>query len=175
MKPTLIVCTLVLLLSMPVAPCLGAKVGAPAPDFTLPTFSGPTFSLAQARGKTLLLVFWNTWCINCQRELVELDRLTARYGPETLAILLINTGINDTETKAREYLQRHGYRFPAGFDGNFTIGTAYQVRGVPTVLLIDAAGIIRYQQAGLPDDLPERLKSQSNAPRQSPRFLLQVV
>lgn len=133
------------------------EVGEPAPDFSLRTFAGQTISSSALAGKPLLLVFWNTWCVNCQRELVELERLEKTYGPQQLTILAVNTGINDSERKARDYLQQRGYSFAAGFDHDFSIGQIFQVRGVPTVCLIDAAGIVRYRQAGLPDDLAKLL------------------
>lgn len=136
---------------------LALEIGGTAPEFTLRTFSGQQFSHSPQTGKPLLLVFWNTWCVNCQRELVELDRLDKTYGPQGLVILAVNTGINDSERKSRDYLQQRGYSFAAGFDGDFSLSTAYGVRGVPTVCLIDAAGVLRYQQAGLPDDLARHL------------------
>lgn len=135
---------------------LAGEIGAPAPDFTLRTFAGQQLSRAALAGKPLLLVFWNTWCVNCQRELGELEGLANSYG-ETLTILAVNTGINDSEPKARAYLQQQGYSFAAGFDHDFTIGQAYRVRGVPTVCLIDAAGMLRYQHAEVPADLAQRL------------------
>ena len=145
------------LLAIVTSNALAWEIGAPAPDFTLRTFAGQQLSTATLAGKPLLLVFWNTWCVNCQRELVELERLTKTYGAQELTILAVNTGINDSEKKARDYLQQRGYSFAAGFDHNFSISQAYQVRGVPTVCLIDAAGVLRYQQAGLPADLAKQL------------------
>ena len=133
------------------------ELGAPAPDFNLLTFAGQQVSPTALAGKPLLLVFWNTWCVNCQRELAQLQRLANTYGPRELPLLAINTGINDSERKARDFLQQHGYSFAAGFDHDFSIGQAYRVRGVPTVCLIDAAGVLRYRQAVLPDDLPHLL------------------
>lgn len=145
------------LLALSTSSALAVEIGAPAPDFTLRTFSGQQFSHSPQTGRPLLLVFWNTWCVNCQRELGELDRLDKLYGAQGLVILAVNTGINDSEEKARNYLQQRGHSFAAGFDRDFSLGTAYGVRGVPTICLIDAAGVVRYQQAGLPDDLAKRL------------------
>lgn len=145
------------LLAILTTPGWGAAVGTAAPEFALRTFSGQQLSKAALAGKPLLLVFWNTWCVNCRQELVQLDRLAQTYGPNELEILTINTGINDSEGKAREFLRRHGYTFDAGFDHDFTIGDAFQVRGVPTVCLIDAAGVLRYLQADLPEDLSRYL------------------
>jgi cytochrome c biogenesis protein CcmG, thiol:disulfide interchange protein DsbE len=145
------------LLALLAAPGWGAEVGSAAPEFALRTFGGQQLSKAALAGKPLLLVFWNTWCVNCQQELVKLNRLAQTYGPNELEILTINTGINDSEGKAREFLKQRGYTFDASFDHGFTIGDAYQVRGVPTVCLIDGAGVLRYRQAEIPLELIQRL------------------
>lgn len=145
------------LLALLTTNALALELGAPAPEFSLRTFSGQQFSSTTLDGKPLLLVFWNTWCVNCQRELAELQRLATSYGPKKLTILAVNTGINDSEPKARGYLQQQGYSFAAGYDHDFSLGQAFQVRGVPTVCLIDAAGVLRYLQAGLPEDLENLL------------------
>ena len=139
-------------------PVSGAEVGEPLPDFSVPTFDGKSFARAGFAGKPLLLVFWNTWCVECLRDLPEINRLAREFAPRGLVVLAINTGLNDTESKAREYWKKYGYGFPTGFDHSFAIGTAFRVRGVPTVFLADSKGIVRYKQSVPPKDMEERFK-----------------
>jgi thiol-disulfide isomerase/thioredoxin len=141
-----------------VPPAWAVEVGEPLPDFSLRTFDGNDLSRKTLAGKPMMLIFWNTWCTVCMKELPKVNRLAERFGPKEVAILAINTGLNDSEGKAWAYWKKHGHVFPVGYDHSFEIGKAFKVRGVPTVLLIDSKGVVRYKDALLPDDIEERLK-----------------
>ena len=134
------------------------EVGDPLPDFAIQTFDGNNSSRATLEGKPALIIFWNTWCPVCMRELPEINRLAEEFGPRGLAVLAINTAINDSERKARVFWTKYGYVFPVGFDHDFEVGTAFKVRGVPTVFLVDVKGVVRYKQPQLPSDMEERFK-----------------
>jgi peroxiredoxin len=139
------------------APARGVEVGEQAPDFAIQTFDGNNVSRATLAGKPVLLVFWNTWCSDCMRELPRINRLARRFGPEGLMILAVNTGLNDSERKARAYWKKYGYAFPAGFDHSYEIGQAFRVPGVPAVFLVDSKGIVRYKNPLIPDDIETRI------------------
>jgi len=138
------------LLMLMAAPVLSVEVGDQVPDFTVRTFAGDIVSRATLQGHPALLIFWNTWCPNCHRELPKIDRLTESFNAKNLQVLAVNTAFNDSESKARAYWDKHRYPFPAGFDRTFETGQAFGIRGVPTIFLIDAAGVVRYKQAVLP-------------------------
>jgi peroxiredoxin len=146
------------LLTVMASPAWSAEVGDPMPDFAVQTFDGKLVSRATFAGKPLLLVFWNTWCDDCLRDLPVIDRMARRFAPEGLAVLSINTALNDSEVKARAYWKKYGYVFPTGFDHSFEIGQAFKVRGVPTVFLIDSKGIVRYKSPQPPKDMEARFK-----------------
>lgn len=145
-------------LTVMVVPAWSVEVGESMPDFALQTFDGSKLSRATLAGKPLLLVFWNTWCPNCMRELPRINRLTEEFGPKGLEVLAVNTGINDAEGKARAFWKKHNYGFPTGFDHVFEIGQAFGVRGVPTIFLVDSKGIVRYKHVLLPENMEERLQ-----------------
>ncbi|MBC8017632.1 MAG: TlpA family protein disulfide reductase [Verrucomicrobia bacterium] len=147
-----------LLLMFTLSPAWSAEPGESLPDFTVRTFDGKSLSRTSFAGKPLLLVFWNTWCSDCMRELPEINRLVARFAPGRLAVLAINTALNDSESKARAYWKKSAYLFPSGFDQSFELGQLFRVRGVPTVFLVDSRGIVRYKQSQFPRDMEERIK-----------------
>lgn len=151
-------CLLVLILLFTFSPARGAEVGEPLPDFSIQTFDGPTLTRTDFAGKPLLLVFWNTWCSDCMRELPEINRLAIMYAQQGLAVLAINTALNDSESKARAYWKKSAFRFPSGFDHSFELGRLFEVRGVPTVFLVDSRGIVRYKHSLPPGDMEKRLK-----------------
>jgi peroxiredoxin len=158
---TRIVKTLLLVLSfltVMAVPAWSVGVGEPMPDFALQTFDGSKLSRATLEGKPLLLVFWNTWCPNCMRELPRINRLAEEFGPRGLKVLAVNTGINDAEGKARALWKKHDYGFPTGFDHVFEIGRAFGIRGVPTIFLVDSKGVVRYKHVQLPENMEEHFK-----------------
>lgn len=138
-------------------PSFGIEAGDPAPDFRIMTLDGNQASSRALEGKPMLLVFWNTWCPDCMRELPRINRLAEVYVPKGLAVLAVNTAMNDSEPKARSYWTKKGYVFPTAFDKYFDIGQTFAVRGVPTIFMIDSKGIVLYKQSKIPDDMEERL------------------
>lgn len=139
----------------------GAEVGESLPDFTVQTFDGKLVSRSSFAGKPLLLVFWNTWCDDCLKDLPEISHLAREFGPKGLAVLAINTALNDSESKARAYWKKYGYQFPTGFDQSFEIGKAFTLRGVPTVFLIDSKGVVRYKNSQPPKEMAARFRQLS--------------
>ena len=153
-----IIALLPCLLALLAGSCLSAEVGARVPDFSVRTLGGDQLSRASLSGKPMLLVFWNTWCATCASELPRLNLMAQKFGPGRLTVLAVNTGLNDTEGKARAYWKKYGYTFPAGYDHSFNMGESFRVIGVPTVILVDAQGFVRYSHTSMPRDLEERLR-----------------
>ncbi len=148
-----------------VVPVWGIEEGQPIPEFSIQAFDGNDYSRATVQGKPLLLIFWNTWCPVCLKELPLVNRLAEEFGPQGLVILAVNTAINDSEIKARVYVEKYGYQFPIAFDHHFETGQAFGLRGVPTIFLVDAQGIVRYKRSELPEDMEAHFKQlQGDAP-----------
>jgi thiol-disulfide isomerase/thioredoxin len=160
-KNSIISIMVMVLLLFTFSPGLCAEVGERLPDFSVQTFDGKSLTGAGFTGKPLLLVFWNTWCSDCMRELPEINLLAEKFAPKGVAFLAINTGLNDSESKARAYWKKSAYLFSSGFDRSFEIGTALKVMGVPTIFLVDAKGIMRYKLFQLPGDMEERIRQLS--------------
>ena len=141
-----------------VTPGWSVEVGEPIPDFGITSLAGDNLSRASLAGKPLLLVFWNTWCPNCKAELPQVNRLAGKFTSRGLTVLAINTGLNDSEAKARAFWKKNGYLFATGFDRDFAIGESFGVQGVPSVLLVDARGVVRYKSPLLAGDMEERIR-----------------
>jgi peroxiredoxin len=144
--------------TLSVSPGWSLEVGATLPEFAVKSLAGDTISRESLAGKPALLVFWNTWCPICKQELPLINRMAQKYASQGVAVLAINTGLNDSEVKTRAFWKKSGYLFPTGFDGSFAIGEAFGVRGVPTVLLVDARGVVRYQSPLFPENMDERIR-----------------
>ena len=119
------------------------KVGERAPDFQATLYDGRRISLADYRGKVLVVNFWATWCVPCRAELPLLD-LYYRQRKE-VGLGLVALAADDTITPSQLRPVREAMSFPMAlrFSGPYR-----QMEGVPTNFVIDRAGIVRYAQAG---------------------------
>lgn len=126
-------------------PAFAAKVGQPAPDFTLTTYEGQQVTLESLRGKVVVLNYWATWCAPCRLELPELDKYMRRHRTSPVAVYAVT--IDNTVPYSRLKFLGDTLVFPliqkvkGGSYG--TIGGA-----VPTNYVIDKAGVVRYAKAG---------------------------
>jgi cytochrome c biogenesis protein CcmG/thiol:disulfide interchange protein DsbE len=125
-----------------------ATVGSPAPDFSTQTLAGATVRLSQLHGKPVLLNFWATWCTACEVEMPEFQRASERYGSQGMTVVAVN--YHETNTaEMRIFLKRLGARFPAVYDPDGRIATAYGVAiGLPVSVFIDRSGKVAFIQVG---------------------------
>ena len=76
------------------------QVGKPAPDFTLTSFDGETFTLSELRGKVVVANFWASWCKPCEQEAADLETAWRAYQPGG-EVLFLGIDWTDTEPKRR--------------------------------------------------------------------------
>ena len=106
--------------------------------------SGKQTSLADWRGKTVLLNLWATWCVPCRKEMPALETLQQKLGGPNFEVVAINIDTRDTE-KPKAWLkevgiERLGYYADSSakvFQDLKAVGRAF---GMPTTLLIDRNG-----------------------------------
>jgi peroxiredoxin len=115
-------------------------VGRPAPDFSLATLAGDTFTLSAQRGKPVVLNFWATWCQPCQRELPALQQAAERFG-DSVVIAAVDQG--ETAETVQRYVEKLGLTFTVPMDGEQDAAARYNIHGLPTTYFIDAGGVIR--------------------------------
>jgi peroxiredoxin len=117
-----------------------------APAFTLPDVKGAQVSLADLRGKVVLLNFWATWCPPCRREIPDFISLQSQYGAQGLQIVGIGT---DEQEKVRAYAEENGMNYPVLF-GTDDVALKYGgIDAIPTTFVIDREGRIVTKYVGL--------------------------
>lgn len=124
----------------PVAPPL--YLGAPhaLPAFVFRDASGRPLTLADFRGRFVLLNVWATWCAPCRREMPALDRLQAALGGPHFVVLPVSVD-SDGLAAVREFYARTGIRrLGIDLDPTGSIMQALALKGVPTSFLIDPDG-----------------------------------
>jgi thiol-disulfide isomerase/thioredoxin len=120
------------------------KAPGPLPDLHFATSDGSPRSLADFRGKVVLLNLWATWCAPCRKEMPALDLLQTTFGGSKFEVVAINIDTRDPE-KPREWLRDNKIANLAYYADPQTkvfqeLKRVGQAVGMPTTLLIDAQG-----------------------------------
>lgn len=126
-------------------------VGQEAPDFTLQSMDGKTVKLSDYRGKKVYLKFWASWCGPCKRSMPELVELAGKKDRDFEILSIVAPGLQGEKSVEDfpKWYQEQGYKdVPVLFDTSGEIFQAYQVRSIPTEILIDSQGKIGKIQFG---------------------------
>lgn len=135
----------------------GANVGDAAPDFKLEQLNGQTISLADLQGHSAVIIFWTSWCPICKAEAPEFNRLMRRHRASGIRVLGIN--IQESEKRTRAGIKDFGIRYPVARDADASVARRYQVTATPTVIFLNAEGVIKYRGTRLPEDHDRRLEA----------------
>lgn len=126
---------------------LGAKeVSGPAPDFTLASASGKNIKLSELRGEVVMVNFWASWCGPCREELPLLDALYQQYRDYGFTLLGVN--VDENRGAADKLLEQIPVSFPVLYDPTSAVSELYQVDAMPSTILIDRDGNLRYLHRG---------------------------
>ena len=97
-------------------------------------------NLDDYRGKLVLLNFWASWCAPCKEEMPSLDLLQSNKNLNNLQIFPINVG-QDNEKKAKDFFEELDIKtLNIYFDTTITLAKKFQLRGIPTTILINKDG-----------------------------------
>ena len=127
-----------------------SMVSDTAPEFQLLSLSGKNVALSDFKGKPVILFIWSTWCPYCVRELAYLEKVYADIKKNGVELLAIDSG--EPKERVARYLSGRNINFPVLLDIDSRVSYAYNVIGIPTLILVDAEGKIKFQGHGLPED-----------------------
>jgi cytochrome c biogenesis protein CcmG, thiol:disulfide interchange protein DsbE len=131
-------------------------VGIKAPGFQVTTLDSVPVkkTLADYRGKVLMINIWATWCAPCRVEMPSIEELHRAYDARGLKILAISVDDPDTEPQIRSFVKEYGLTFevlhdPGGQEGR--VSRDYQTTGYPETVIVGRDGIIRKKLLGAHD------------------------
>jgi len=132
---------------------LRPKHHGPAADFDLPAistageFSSERVHLRALRGSPVLLDFWATWCAPCRVELPILASLHRRYASRGLQVVGVNVD-EGGPALVPQFRRRYGLDYLMVYDVGGQASRAFNVQGLPTLVLVDKNGEVRLRHAG---------------------------
>jgi peroxiredoxin len=125
------------------------KVGQPAPDFTLKSMDGKNFNLTEQRGNIILINFWASWCGPCRKEMPVLQDLQEKY--QDLGVQVWGINVEQENQAGKDFLANLELSFSIFFDETNKLSETYDVQAMPTTVLVDRDGIVRFVFRGFKD------------------------
>lgn len=123
-----------------------------APGFSAQLLDGSPVSLHEFRGQPLLLQFWATWCPICSMEQGSIDAIARDYA--VLSVALDEAPANEI----RKWMSEKSVSYAVIRDPSGQIAGQFGVQGVPTSMILDASGTIRFVEVGYTTELGLRLR-----------------
>lgn len=123
-------------------------IGKPIPPYSATTLDGATRSIADHKGKVVLLNVWATWCAPCREEIPYLQSLYDQHAGQGLDIIGVSVDARGSEGSIREFTKDFGMKYPIWLDPDEKVQTLYMAMGVPASYLIDRDGVLRWKHLG---------------------------
>ena len=107
-------------------------------EFVARDLDGENVRLSSLRGKVVLVNFWASWCPPCREEMPLLQSYYEEHAGEDFVLLGMN--VSDQPGSIEEIIQMYGLTFPIWRDPLGDIMTGLNINGLPTSILVNAAG-----------------------------------
>jgi len=117
-----------------------------APDFTLTSFDGRTYTLSDLRGQVVIINFWASWCPPCREEAAYLESTWRKYKDQ--GVIFIGVDYADAEKPALEYIDEFDITYFNGPDLGTRISQQYNIKGVPETYYVAKDGTLRGNHIG---------------------------
>jgi thiol-disulfide isomerase/thioredoxin len=112
----------------------------------LRSVAGENVRLSEHLGEVIIINFWASWCGPCRQEMPLLDELYGKYQRAGLTLLSVN--LDDDKERAIEMAKTLAVSYPVLLDARKEVSRSYQVGTMPSTVLIDREGVIRYVSEG---------------------------
>jgi len=122
----------------------GVAVGKLMPSVTLAGLDGKSITVGKS-DKITILNFWATWCPPCREEMPALNQF---YQNNQQSVVFYAVNIQEPVDKVNDFLIKNSYSLSVVSDKDGAIAKLFQVNAIPTTIVADKNGVIRYRKAG---------------------------
>ena len=121
-------------------------VGDHAPEIRLQSVDGKTVSLADHRGKVVLVHFWATWCPPCVEEIPTLEQFSQQVAGTDIVVLAIS--VDENADALKTFLEKNSLHFPVLRDPGGKTAGSYGTTKFPETYVVGRDGLVRYKVIG---------------------------
>jgi|WetSurMetagenome_2_1015567.scaffolds.fasta_scaffold65812_3 peroxiredoxin len=134
-----------------------AQIGKPIANFSLTDLQGVTHSIADYKGRPVLINGWATWCPPCKAEMPALHDFYLKHKTEGFELLAVNSG--ESRSAVQQFIDQKGFTFPVLLDTNKDVLDGLGVSGLPTSIFVGRDGTVKTIHIGglSPDAIEKEL------------------
>jgi peroxiredoxin len=114
------------------------KPGTAAPEFVMNDINGNTVKMSQFRGKTVVLIFWASWCPDCRAEVPALKELQAKTDPNKVVFVSISS--DRTVEAWKKYVAENDLKGVQLYRDKSKVSEDYHVKWIPSQYVIGPDG-----------------------------------
>jgi len=123
--------------------------GSTIPDLKIKLLNGSTTTIhTMVEDGPLMIDFWATWCVPCKRVMKYLDQYHQDYEEQGFKVLMINQDTPRSLGKVKSYVVSQDYQFYVGLDPNKNIAKKLNGMVMPTLILVDKGGEVKWRHQG---------------------------
>ena len=133
------------------------SAGGTAPDFTLESINGKSYTLSDYHGQYVLLDFWASWCGPCKKAIPHLRELQEEYKDLVVMSISADENLNNWRKASKELdISWINLIHDKAQKGDDCVIKRYQANSLPTIILVDKQGKVLLK-THLPEDLDAKL------------------
>lgn len=137
-------------------PAMAVDPGQSAPDIDLATASAMQ-KLSSLKGKVVYVDFWASWCGPCRQSFPWMNEMQGKYGAKGLQVVGVN--LDAKRADADQFLSNWPAKFTVAFDAKGDTAKRFEVKGMPTSVLIGADGKVLAVHQGFKDEDRQELEA----------------
>lgn len=111
---------------------------SPPATYDLVDMNGNSVKLSNYNGKIIFLNFWTTWCLDCVREMPDIEKLHKKIDNSDFIVLAID--LKESTKKVKKFIAQHKLTFTVLIDQKGDMGRAFGIRSIPTTFILNRKG-----------------------------------